>query len=154
MDTLFLVLRKKKVGFLHWYHHITVSLFCWHAYVTQSNGLIFVAMNYSVHAVMYFYYLLTALGYKPFWAFFVTIIQISQMVVGTTVCLYGMLMKFNSHGCSVTDTNHLAGVTIYVSYFLLFMRFFMMRFYPGAYAKLLSLFGLSPKPKAIKPKAE
>jgi len=45
--------------FLHWYHHITVLLFCWHSYaVTSSTGLYFVAMNFSVHAVMYGYYYL------------------------------------------------------------------------------------------------
>ena len=36
------------------YHHITVLLFCWHSYATESStGLYFVAMNYSVHAIMY-----------------------------------------------------------------------------------------------------
>ena len=31
-DTAFLVLQKKKVIFLHWFHHTTVLLYCWHAY--------------------------------------------------------------------------------------------------------------------------
>jgi elongation of very long chain fatty acids protein 6 len=37
VDTLFIVLRKKPLIFLHWYHHITVLLFCWHAFATQSS---------------------------------------------------------------------------------------------------------------------
>ena len=32
LDTFFLLVRKSPVIFLHWYHHLTVLLFCWHAY--------------------------------------------------------------------------------------------------------------------------
>lgn len=57
LDTFFIVIHKKPLIFLHWYHHITVLLYCWHSYVTTSpSGLFFVVMNYSVHAVMYGYY--------------------------------------------------------------------------------------------------
>lgn len=30
-DTFFLILRKRPVIFLHWYHHVSVLLFTWHA---------------------------------------------------------------------------------------------------------------------------
>jgi elongation of very long chain fatty acids protein 6 len=54
LDTAFLVLQKKEVIFLHWFHHCTVLLYCWHSFHhTVSAGLWFSAMNYSVHAVMY-----------------------------------------------------------------------------------------------------
>eukprot|EP00122_Pirum_gemmata_P011475 Pgem_evm2s10633 len=42
-DTMFIVLRKRPLIFLHWYHHITVLAYCWHAYATRAS---------SVHAVM------------------------------------------------------------------------------------------------------
>jgi hypothetical protein len=29
IDTVFIVLRKQSLILLHWYHHITVLLFCW-----------------------------------------------------------------------------------------------------------------------------
>ena len=32
IDTLFLILRSREVIFLHWYHHITVLLFCFQSY--------------------------------------------------------------------------------------------------------------------------
>lgn len=35
-DTIFIVLRKKPLIFLHWYHHVTVLLYCWNSYVTES----------------------------------------------------------------------------------------------------------------------
>ncbi|KAF2898695.1 hypothetical protein ILUMI_07480, partial [Ignelater luminosus] len=31
-DTVFIVLRKQPLIFLHWYHHITVLLYCWYSY--------------------------------------------------------------------------------------------------------------------------
>jgi hypothetical protein len=42
-DTVFVVLRKKPLIFLHWYHHVTVLLYCWHSYASRSSaGLYFV----------------------------------------------------------------------------------------------------------------
>ena len=52
-DTVFVVLRKKPLIFLHWYHHVSVLLFCWNSYSSRSSaGLFFVVMNYGVHAIM------------------------------------------------------------------------------------------------------
>lgn len=66
IDTVFLVMRKRKVRFLHWYHHFSVLLYCWHAYTWEMpTGLYFAAMNYTVHAVMYFYYFLSGVLKKP-----------------------------------------------------------------------------------------
>ena len=65
VDTLFLVLQKKDVIFLHWFHHVTVLLYCWHAFANwTASGLWFVAMNFSVHSIMYFYYFLAISGFK------------------------------------------------------------------------------------------
>jgi len=61
LDTLFLVLRAKEVSLLHWYHHFSVLLYCWSATMYETpSGIIFCAMNYSVHAIMYYYYYLMA----------------------------------------------------------------------------------------------
>ncbi|KAL0528521.1 LOW QUALITY PROTEIN: putative GNS1/SUR4 family [Leishmania shawi] len=46
MDTVLLLLKRKPIPFIHWYHHISVMLFCWHAHVSGiSNGLGFAVMN-------------------------------------------------------------------------------------------------------------
>lgn len=137
IDTVFIVLRKKKLMFLHWYHHISVLLFCWHSHGTMSAaGLWFVAMNYSVHGVMYMYYFLTAIGYRPPWAMFVTVIQISQMFVGIWVCVMTIWYKHHpGHACNVTHSNVWAGVVMYTSYMLLFVHFFVNRFCRGGSKK-------------------
>ena len=41
-DTLWLLAKKRPVIFLHWYHHLTVLLYCWHSYAARlSSGLWF-----------------------------------------------------------------------------------------------------------------
>jgi hypothetical protein len=60
LDTFFLVAKKANVIFLHWYHHVTVLLYCWHSYsVRIPSGIWFAAMNYFVHAIMYSYFAMT-----------------------------------------------------------------------------------------------
>ncbi|RHY06234.1 hypothetical protein DYB25_001996, partial [Aphanomyces astaci] len=46
-DTFFVVIRKKPLRFLHWYHHITVLLFCWHAYSVRSSSVIYLSTSSS-----------------------------------------------------------------------------------------------------------
>lgn len=137
VDTIFIVLRKKPLIFLHWYHHVTVLLYCWNAYVTSSAaGIWFVAMNYSVHAVMYFYYFLQAAKLMPKWfpSWIITIMQISQMMVGTGIvcaCFYfhfygGAIYKVGE--CNNEPSNLVAGGIIYASYLYLFCEFAVKRF--------------------------
>lgn len=49
------------------YHHVTVLLFTWFCYTQENPGIVFVAMNYTVHAVMYGYYYLMAVSARPKW---------------------------------------------------------------------------------------
>ena len=64
VDTVFIVLRKQKLIFLHWYHHVTVLWFSWYSYVGfTSTCRWFMVMNYCVHSIMYSYYALRAMRY-------------------------------------------------------------------------------------------
>ena len=52
-DTLFLVLRKKEVKFLHYFHHSSVLVYSWTAYASRSPiGIYFTTMNLGVHSIM------------------------------------------------------------------------------------------------------
>lgn len=139
-DTIFIILRKKPLIFLHWYHHITVLLYCWNSYVTESGaGIYFVAMNYLVHAVMYTYYFLHAIKRLPKWfkSWIVTTLQISQMVVGIIVVSASLYyysyggVKYAPRECNNKLSNLIAGVVIYSSYLYLFLEYAIKRFIFG-----------------------
>ena len=132
VDTVFIVLRKKKLIFLHWYHHVTVLLYCWHAYSTRAaSGLYFVAMNYSVHAFMYGYFCLQTINKVPknFPTYVITICQISQMFIGTFVCIScWYYYSYTTEPCHNDFTNLVAGGLMYGSYLYLFVKFAVTRF--------------------------
>lgn len=48
------------------YHHTTVLLYAWFSYTeTTASARWFIVMNYCVHSVMYSYYALKSMGYRP-----------------------------------------------------------------------------------------
>lgn len=137
-DTFFIVIHKKPLIFLHWYHHITVLLYCWHSYVTTSPpGIFFVVMNYSVHASMYFYYFLMAIKMRPKWLnpMIITTFQISQMIVGVAVTLTGFYYYSTDKTCKIEKENNTAAFIMYGSYLFLFLQFFIARYYKAKTSK-------------------
>lgn len=129
IDTVFLVLQKKKVIFLHWYHHLTVMLYCWHAYTSITPaGFTFASMNYTVHSIMYTYYFICACGYRkvvrPF-ASCITGLQILQMIVGVMIVLYLTIQVFILKApCKANSYNIMYGLVMYASYLVLFCKLF------------------------------
>ena len=142
LDTLFIVVHKKPLIFLHWYHHISVLLYCWHAYTTKApSGIFFATMNYAVHAIMYFYYYLMAVKRKPKWfnSIWITVAQISQMILGVIVTIMGFVLapKYEKE-CALKRENNLAALIMYGSYFLLFLQFFLQRYFKTTPTKGIS----------------
>ncbi|RNF07091.1 fatty acid elongase [Trypanosoma rangeli] len=130
MDTVFLVLQgKQPLPFLHWYHHVTVLLFSWHTYCVGSSGYIWVAaMNYSVHSIMYLYFAIAVMGYKSLvrpLAPYITLMQISQMVMGCFVTLYAMRASYEGRGCGMSWSNMRIQLLMYASYLYLFSEMFV-----------------------------
>merc|ERR1712130_839461 len=129
LDTVLLLLAKKPVIALQWWHHSTVLLYCWYSYSNViATGIWFAAMNYSVHAVMYGYFAITATKYRklvtPF-AIFITLAQLLQMVVGMYVTVKAVLYQADGEECHVNKTNSVLGLLMYFSYFVLFSKLFV-----------------------------
>ena len=133
-DTYFIILKKQRLIFLHWYHHITVLLYTWYAYkdFTAVNQ-VFLTINFIVHSFMYTYYSVRASGiYKPpIWInMFITILQIVQMIIGLSLNIYVYLnvgdpnWKCDSNSEKGLDLCYVA-FAMYFSYFLLFVHFFL-----------------------------
>ncbi|KAL1131774.1 hypothetical protein AAG570_011387 [Ranatra chinensis] len=126
-DTVFVVLRKQPLIFLHWYHHITVLLYSWFSYTEYtSSARWFIVMNYCVHSIMYSYYALKAMGYHPPRAIsmLITTCQLCQMIVGCTVNIWAAQYIQEHQPCHVSVTNIRLSIAMYFSYFVLFARFF------------------------------
>ncbi|XP_061390104.1 elongation of very long chain fatty acids protein 7-like [Musca vetustissima] len=89
LDTVFFVLRKKQnqVTFLHVYHHTITALFSWMylKYAPGEQGVVIGILNSGVHIVMYFYYMVAAMGpqYQKYlwWKKYMTSIQLIQFVL-------------------------------------------------------------------------
>jgi hypothetical protein len=134
VDTLWLTLRKAPVIFLHWYHHVTVLLYCWHSYSCRiGTGLWYASMNYSVHSIMYFYFGLTQTGptgkrLAKKVSMFITTIQLLQMVMGIVVTVYSMVQHAQGKTCFVSLANSLLGMLMYASYFALFLQLFLSHY--------------------------
>lgn len=127
VDTVFIVLRKQNLIFLHWYHHITVLLYTWFTYSEYTApARWFVDMNYFVHALMYSYYAFRAVGIKipKVMAMTITSSQILQMIIGAYVIWFAYQKKKEGYECNITETSATYGLMMYLSYFVLFAHFF------------------------------
>ena len=126
-DTAFIILRKRPLSFLHWYHHVTVLIFTWYSssnYASLCRW--FCTMNYSVHTAMYTYYALKAIGIripKPV-SIIITLSQLAQMVVGCTVTILAYHYKQDGRHCETSYRNIWFAWAIYLSYLVLFAHFF------------------------------
>ena len=143
-DTVFIVLRKQQLIFLHWYHHITVLIYAWMCYLEHTGpGRWFMVMNYTVHSFMYTYYALKALRFNiPRQVnVVITAMQLMQMVIGTGINIWTYHLKSQGKDCQQSYRNLHYSLLMYSSYFVLFSIFFYNTY-------------IKPKPKSKSVKAE
>ncbi|KAJ4442273.1 hypothetical protein ANN_12140 [Periplaneta americana] len=89
MDTIFFVLRKKdnQVTVLHLYHHTVTPLETWICvkFIAGGHGTFSNLVNNIVHIVMYFYYMVSAMGPKYqkylWWKKHLTLLQLLQFTL-------------------------------------------------------------------------
>ena len=115
-DTLFIVLRKQPLIFLHYYHHISVLCYVWYSYTDHPGpGRWFMVMNYTVHAFMYSYYTLRAMKLRipRFVNMILTMLQISQMVIGIVVNVHSYMVRI-ALDTKLTYTPYSSYVCVYI----------------------------------------
>jgi elongation of very long chain fatty acids protein 6 len=132
-DTLFLMLRKQKLIFLHWFHHMSVLLFTWHSLATFNASIsVPLVANFIVHAIMYPYYFLAACGVKlpRSFAMGITGIQIIQMFNGIAWVSAVIYLQYTGlrPKCEVTMDSIALTTFCYVTYLVLFMNYFKCRY--------------------------
>ena len=120
VDTLFLVLRKRKIIFLHWFHHLLTFCYSLHSMMnlnTMMTACWFTSMNLAVHAIMYSYYACTSIGIKFTKAStLITVLQTSQMFVGVYVSIKALSCK------DVNYTSTALSTIMYSIYVYLFTK--------------------------------
>lgn len=138
IDTIFVVLRKGRLIFLHWYHHVTVLMFTWYAYV---NGIgacrWFMVMNFTVHALMYAYYGLRAANIRVPRQVSVTIttMQILQMMIGMTVSVAELYFLRTGQCAESSKSTLYFAIAMYFSYLILFLNFFYKNYLSPSLSK-------------------
>merc|ERR1719188_2056279 len=98
-------------------------LYCHHAVMYEiPSGLHFTAMNFSVHALMYYYFLAAVCKKPPSWGLLVTICQLSQMGGGIYVTVSVLRNTYGGRipHCDGYLPNTILALIMYASYFYLF----------------------------------
>ncbi|KAG2355730.1 GNS1/SUR4 membrane protein [Suillus spraguei] len=138
-DTLFLVLRKKPLTFLHVFHHASVAFLPFlQLNAKMSPSWIIVATNLLVHVVMYYYYYATAGGAKLWWKKYLTAMQIIQFIIDLLLFYFTAYQHYvhkyfpglpHFGDCPGNESAAIFGGAVLTSYLLLFVKFYMRTYY-------------------------
>ena len=127
IDTAFIVLRKSKLSFLHYYHHFSVFIYCWYSYAFPiSTGVWFGTINFFVHSIMYAYYAVKASGRNPprIIAKAITTLQLSQMFFGIFLNYSAFKAFLDGKVCAMDWFTIGISIFFYATYAILFGNFY------------------------------
>jgi len=136
-DTALLVARKRKVTFLHSFHHAaTLALAYVHLIEHSAVQWVPILLNVAVHILMYSYYAMAAAGHRPgvLVKSSLTAVQICQFVIGVTAACYGFGVYvaggWDTGACWGTQLGAASGIGVLGLYLVLFVRFFRHTYFP------------------------
>jgi len=128
VDTILLVMKKRPLTLVHVYHHFIVPYLFWTFMNTETTGHWMLAFNNSlVHVFMYYYYMMTTLGYSVWWKKYLTQLQIVQFFVDMFVTWPHLLFMraLQLWDCKGSTWSVYMGQYIGVSFIVLFTLFYM-----------------------------
>jgi len=130
LDTVFVVLRKKQLTFLHVWHHCAVVFVCWLAVRDEiSMGWITVFDNTGVHVLMYYYYAIQSLERRDvWWKKYLTTIQIIQFCIDIVTSVPFLYLYVNKVKCAGSFESWLIANLTGFSFFLLFVNFYIQQY--------------------------
>ncbi|KAI6180753.1 Elongation of very long chain fatty acids protein [Aphelenchoides besseyi] len=132
VDTFFIVLRKKPLMFMHWYHHALTGYFAFVAFYNDNAYLVWaVLLNYGVHAMMYSYYCLRAFRIRvpPQLAQFITTSQMVQFLIVIIAMTHAQIKMSNGEKVAATGYGLFIGQWTMWTYFVLWLRFYYISYY-------------------------
>ncbi|KAF8371620.1 hypothetical protein PRIPAC_78049 [Pristionchus pacificus] len=131
-DTLFIILRKQPLLFIHWFHHALTLYVSWFCYARPSPLSRYgIYLNALIHTVMYTYYFLRAskIRLPLFVAKAITSAQIVQFVFAFWSIIQPSIMKFGlGMPCELDTQTLLASGFMDVCYLYLFVQFYLNKY--------------------------
>jgi len=128
LDTVFLVLKKKPLIFLHVYHHPATLILCFVSLETRlAPQWLVTTANAIVHTFMYYYYYLATLGKTVFWKKYITTLQILQFVADcglNNLWLYYTFQLPAGKTCGGGWVGYSIGQFVLLSYLVLFIQLY------------------------------